>query len=161
MLCLALVVNVNGLKASWLERPSHSTSHSQVRLSVRPYYDPIGRGQPCILQLTVRNRTKETLYLSDTYPERDYRFEVRDSRGRALALTKEGEHLANNLAVFKHVSLELKPGAAHSDTLVLSKLYDLSAPDTYAIWVTRAVYGSDSELFANAGSKVVRITVTK
>jgi hypothetical protein len=80
-----------------------------AQLFIRTERASLSADQPALLILSFRNNTKEPLFLEETYPERDYKFDVRNEREERVPLTEEGRRLVTNTSIFKNVGLKIEP----------------------------------------------------
>jgi hypothetical protein len=88
-----------------------------------------------------------------------YRVDVWDSNGRRLRRTKYGATVEGDTDVLGPFSLRtkiLQPDTTLNDSLIISKLYDLSKPGKYTI----QVYRVDHENKSVVKSNLIKLTVS-
>jgi uncharacterized protein (DUF58 family) len=130
-----------------------------IRLSARAYSENVRSGEPIVIKLTLRNRSSSTVYLADSYPERDYRFQVKNETGADVALTKKGERLIKYASIYKNTRIAVAPGTTVRNTVIISDLYDMSKRGVYFIVVTREVYDPNKKVPMTPTSAPIRVTV--
>ena len=119
-------------------------------------------GAPILLKVVVRNNTEKPFLLVDTRrPERDFQLGVRDEEGQSVALTKEGEGLVNNTAIFRRVAVEIKPGEKVEHSFTINKLFEMTVPGTYSVTIKREIRGQDGHPVGEVTSNTVRIKVVR
>jgi hypothetical protein len=111
------------------------------------------------IYMTVRNKTNKNFYLRDTYPSRDYRFEVYDEGGNVVPMTENGIHLANSNTLWRNGAIMMPPGKEVQHSTTISKLFDMSKPGIYFITVKRRVHDMDGKLYAEIVSNTLAVTV--
>jgi len=107
----------------------------------------IKAGSEARLRIVLRNTSPKELSITkanvEDEAETQYAIDVRDSRGRPVALTKYGRARLNrdpdNRFMISVVVCSLKPGETLTDVAVITKLYDLGRPGKYTIRVAREV----------------------
>lgn len=123
-----------------------------AQLFMRMESEPLSADKPALLVLSFRNNTKEPLFLEDTYPERDYKFDVRDEQDESVPLTENGRRLVTNTSVYKNVGLKIEPGKQMEHQVDINGLYDLTGHGTYRVTAKRKVLrqdGSEFEITSN------------
>lgn len=123
-----------------------------AQLIVRMESEPLSADKPALLVLSFRNNTKEPLFLEDTYPERDYKFDVRDEQDESVPLTENGRRLVTNTSVYKNVGLKIEPGKQMEHQVDINGLYDLTGHGTCRMTAKRKVLrqdGSEFEITSN------------
>lgn len=130
------------------------------RISALAQTNQLKAHQPIPIDFMIQNMTKKTLNLVETFPERDYEIEAKNSRGELAKLTARGETLRNNKsASFRVVGLKVKAGEQRKDTIDVAQLYDLSAPGVYHLKATRRIQQLNSESWIAVESNTLTITV--
>jgi hypothetical protein len=104
--------------------------------------------------------TKKTLFLEETFPEREYEIAVRNLRGELVKLTERGETLRNNKGQeYRVLALRVNAGERHNDTIDVAGLYDLSVPGVYIVNASRRVQKVNSNTWTDVESNTLKITV--
>lgn len=151
-----------GPKQAQLSSESQKLASDNVELYARTEEEMYIPGEPILLKVLVRNKTEKAFLLVDTRrPERDYKFDVRNEEGESVALTKDGEDLVNNTAIFRRVAVEIKPGEEVQHSFTINKLFEMSVPNTYSVTVKRAIRGQDGQPLAEVISNTVKIKVVR
>ena len=130
-----------------------------IQFSARLEKELASSAEPNLLRLSIKNVSKSVVLLAATYPERDYKFDVRNEKGESAPLTKAGEHLVNDTSVYRSVRLKIKPGEEIQHNVAINRLYDMSAPGTYFITIKRKVFGQEHKIFAEAVANIVKVRV--
>ncbi len=116
--------------------------------------------EPVLIDFLIRNVTKKTLALEETFPEREYEIAVTNLRGEPVRLTERGETLRNNKGQdFRVLPLRVNGGEQHKDTIDVASLYDLSVPGVYYVKASRRVQKLNSSLWTDVESNTLTITV--
>jgi hypothetical protein len=116
--------------------------------------------EPILVDFLIQNVTKKTLTLVETFPERDYEIEAKNSQGELVRLTARGETLRNNKgANFRVVGSKVKPGEQRKDTIDVAQLYDLSAPGVYYLRASRRIQKLNSDSWVGVETNTLTITV--
>ena len=131
------------------------------RVSATAKKEEIASGEPAILEIRTRNVSNSSLYLGDAGPERDYRVEIWGDTGKPILPTEHGKAvLEGGGRVYMNLSILMKPGQVHEDTLDISRLYDISTSGNYSITVSRKLGMLKGKLI-EAQSNPVHIRVSK
>ena len=116
--------------------------------------------QPILVDFLIRNVTRKTLVLEETFPERQYEIVVKNSRGQIVELTERGRTLQNNKGQdYRVLPLKVNSGEEHKDTIDVASLYDLTVPGIYQVNATRRVPKLNSSLWTEVSSNTLTITV--
>lgn len=163
---LALVATMSVTMATGSDSRSLNVSQklksgaTGFRLSLLAKKSQVKAHEPVLIDFLIRNVTKKTLTLVETFPEREYEIEVNNLRGELVKLTARGETLRNNKgANFRVVGLKVNAGEQHGDTIDVAGLYDLTVPGVYYVKASRRVQRLNSSLWANVESNTLTITV--
>ncbi|HEX5733475.1 MAG TPA: hypothetical protein VF131_11635 [Blastocatellia bacterium] len=133
-----------------------------VQLFVQTEEEMYIPGEPILLKVVVRNNTQNTIFIVDTRnPARDFKFDVRNEEGESVALTKDGEDLVNNTAIFRRVAVEIKPGKEVEHSFTINKLFEMTVPGTYSVTVKREIRGQDGHPLGEVTSNTVKIKVVR
>lgn len=117
-------------------------------------------GEPILLKVLARNIGAKPLFIVDTYhPEWDTKFAVRNESEQNVALTADGKRLTKTIAIFRQVRIEIHPDEEVQEEFVISKLFEMTAPGTYAITVKRSFCFTGTDVFMVATSNTVKVTV--
>jgi hypothetical protein len=130
-----------------------------VQLTARVEKGVIQPGEPDTLILYVRNDSKAVVNLVETYPERDYAFDVKDQSGKCVSLTENGEKLVSNTSIYRRGPLKIQPGKDVYHRVIISQLYDMTAPGEYSVSVSRKIFGPDFKLLTTVTSVPVKVIV--
>jgi hypothetical protein len=108
-----------------------------------------------VLKLILRNNGSEERHLISVDVKRDYQLEVTDGQGRTQALTKAGEDLRRPqpISISKGL-ITVKPSEQRELEIVVSDLYELTRPGTYAITAKRQGPHVDGKSFKLVSNKV-------
>lgn len=122
------VTNLSSAKAGW----GAVTAGVQVSAHVA---EPLATGaQPIMLELALRNTTNAALMVPAALPEQYFKLMVRNARGEIMPLTAYGKQLFAAKAGLATLSL---PGGQEAHyKILLNRLYDMTAYDTYLITAT-------------------------
>lgn len=133
--------------------------HGSVQLTIRAEKEFIDPEEPDILILSIKNGSKSVVNLVETYPERDYEFEVKDQIGQRVPLTESGKKLVSNTAIYRCGPLKIRPGKEVYHRLVVNHLYDMRAPGEYFISASRKIFGPDFKHLTTVISTPVKVIV--
>jgi hypothetical protein len=165
LLVLAAAMNVTIATGShnrssinvWEKKMANSTG---FRLSLMAKKSQVKVHEPGLIDFLIQNVTKKTLFLEETFPEREYEIEVKNLRGELVKLTKRGETLRNNKgADFRLLAIKVNAGEQHKDTIDVAGLYDLSVPGVYYVKASRKVQKLNSDKWTDVESNTLTITV--
>lgn len=94
------------------------------------------------LDIAIKNVSDRTIYLVSTTAGRNMKIDVRDSEGKQVSETPYGLKVhgtdPKRVPFVGSVFSAKLPIESYSETLVLSKEYDLNKPDTYRVQVSRS-----------------------
>jgi len=144
---------ITGIQSSRLVAADNDTSHSPAfKITLSTENDTVASGKPVQVKVTVTNVSEKRLTLvRNAVRDRggfDYKFEVRNQekdspvpetrlhraiKGRDDAAFRTSETPVSGSLVFS----DMKPGQSITDTVDLSRLYDLAAPGKYVIRARR------------------------
>lgn len=133
--------------------------HKGVQLTIRVEKEFIDPDEPDVLTLSVKNGSKSVVNLVETYPERDYEFEVKDQTGQRVPLTENGKKLVTNSAIYRCGPLKIRHGKEVYHRLVVNQLYDMRAPGEYFISASRKIFGPDFKHLTTVISTPVKVIV--
>jgi hypothetical protein len=94
------------------------------------------------LQVTMTNRSAQSMTLVKSNPGCDFTAEVRDSNGQAVPLTPSGSELSQcqlRLTVGRWIQVTLKPGESTEEFYPIDLYYALPRPGSYTVQLTREV----------------------
>jgi hypothetical protein len=81
------------------------------RLAVQPKTTQVRVHEDALLQLSIKNVTKNVLLLGETSPEHDYYIDIRNSRGDAAKITPFGQSLYHGLRKdYRNTTIKVQPG---------------------------------------------------
>lgn len=101
------------------------------------------------LQVSMTNRTSQSMALIKSNPGCDFSAEVKDANGRPVALTAAGvelSHCENRLVLGRWIQVTLKPGESTEETYPIDLYYRLARPGTYTVQLTREVLSQPKRL---------------
>ena len=130
-----------------------------VHLSAGVKKEIFGSKELLPLTLSIKNNTRTAVFLLETYPERDYSFQVRNERGETVSLTEAGEHLVNNTSTYRSIKLRIEPGQEVHHTVTINKLYDMTTPGVYAITIRRKVVTKKGKEPIEIKSDTISVTI--
>lgn len=108
---------------------------------------------PVVIECTLRNVGRAGVRIAESYPELDYRLEVRNARGHLIPPT------GSATTAYRTVSRELQPGEEITDQYRLNRMYLLAEADEYSITATRCVYRRDAAGVAEVASSPIVLRV--
>jgi hypothetical protein len=118
-------------------------------------------GEPIVLKLTIRNSTKQVLYLTETSPESDYKLLVKNEYGERVPLTEFGQRLLNNKEEFRVIGVKVKSGEERKDSIEVSRLHEMTVPGTYSITASRTVKNRNGKGWSEVVSNTINITIVR
>jgi hypothetical protein len=170
-----------GLSLAWVrDGASQSTSPVQekqptVAASVRAERDALKTGAPIILKATLTNQSGHEITFAYDRSQGLFDVDVFDETGviapdkrpgyhngrldiEQLARTSTPEQLIKSGVLTGHlVWITLKPGEGFTETIDVSKYYDMAKPGTYKV----IVQGADPETKNTMKSKAIEVKVSK
>lgn len=163
LLALAAAMNVpmaTQNRGSINIREKKVANSTGFRLSLLAKKSQVKVHEPTDIDFLIQNVTKKTLFLEETFPEREYEIAVRNLRGELVKLTERGETLRNNKGQeYRVLPLRVNAGEQHKDTIDVAGLYDLSLPGVYYAKASRKIQKLNSKLWTDVESNTVTITV--
>lgn len=128
------------------------------QLSARLEKQEVSIGEAIRLKLTIRNTADKERPLTETYPEDEYKLEIKNKSGERPPLTEAGQLIRTNEGTYTSITgLRFAPGQEQQSTIRVDTLYDLTVPGIYLITARRGVSKLDN---IKAGAEVVSNTVT-
>lgn len=119
-------------------------AENQFSVSLRAPDKPIKSGAELRLKVTVTNVSDHDVQFArtpGTTPDEtlSYRVEIRDEQGEVPNQTPFFRNLNENPSSFfgSFVTYMLGPGKSFDDSIVVTRLYTLTKPGKYRIWVAR------------------------
>jgi uncharacterized membrane protein len=142
-----------------INKDSEGEETEGFRLSACVENKQFKAGEPVALKLTIRNVTDQTLYLIETFPEREYKIVVKNEAGESVPLTAAGVRLANG-DDSRVIGVKLEPKEARQDSIEVTKFYEMATPGTYSITASRTVKNRRGRGWSEAVSNIVKVTIT-
>jgi hypothetical protein len=125
----------------------------------------VTRGEKLYLSIRLINGSSHAIKLKegeDSHKgEAEYLVDIRDLEGHQAPLTEYGEGIYKNGEPFTPGTFRatvLQPGQSVSDGVGVDKIYDLSQPGTYAIWVSRKFDDGSGLRFIQSNKVTVTVT---
>ena len=131
--------------------PDHHRQLVEAGLRIRGAKQLLASGGSFVLTLSIKNSSQALLFVQVTYPERDYRFEVKKESGEEVQLSESGRKLLKNDAIYKNVGMKLMPGERLEEKVDLRSLYTFDVGN-YSVTVKRRIDredGSEFEITSN------------
>jgi hypothetical protein len=124
--------------------------------------DVIRFDEPLKLGLTIKNVSKWTRFIRETFVTEQYRLIVLNERGDPVALTKYGEkELKPREDHYGQAVKTINPGEESRDTIEVNKLYEMSSAGTYSITAWRVItFDKDGKEAGPVQSNTVKVRVT-
>jgi hypothetical protein len=134
-----------GLKFAPRSRYSLQDEQQPFYITIATPHDRVQTGEEIYLQVKLTNTSPAEITFVEPpggppSAEFQYQIEVRDTSGQPPPDTEYGrQHRRSAHFLRSQVSWTLQPGESMSDATVLTKLFDLSRPDTYEVRASRTV----------------------
>ena len=145
-----------------------SDTNQLFSLTLHAPSTPLKSGADVRLRVTVTNISDNTIRFGRTpgiVPEEEssYDIEVRNAPGQLPPLTPFFRHLKENPASTwgSYTTYSLEPGKSFDDELVITKLYVLTEPGKYTIWVARGQDPLEKSGKGVVKSDDISLTITK
>jgi len=120
--------------------PDHDKTHPAFRLGASMSCTKFRPGEPIYVAVVLENvSTLEAMYGVQS-KDFDYRVECFNARGNRMPPTLYGEHLARNQGQVRCTGSTLKPGQYLTNTILISRVVDLSLIGRYQLSVSREVF---------------------
>jgi hypothetical protein len=151
-----------------LATDARSDANHLFSLKLHAPVAPIKSGTEVRLKVTVTNVSDHSVRFGRTpgiVPEEElsYLIEVRDAPGQLPPLTPFFQSLRENPSSTwgSYITYELEPGKSFDDELVITKLYVLTQPGKYTVWVARGQDPLDKSGKSVVKSNEVTVAITK
>ena len=118
-------------------------------------------GEPLLLKATLRNNSRESVYVVVTGSVIDNKIEVKDGRGRPVPLSEAGRKLLDSAEITKRLLHEIPAGREVTYDINVGELYQLAAGGEYAITIKRDILKSDKKPSLELASNPVEVKVTR
>lgn len=151
-----------GTNRDWSKhvRPGSATQSAKgIQLTLRTLKENFRSDEEVLLWLRVRNSTRRSVFLVETYSEREYKFDVKNEKGEGVPLTEEGERLLNNNAIYRSGPLMIEPGEEKQHNVSINRIYNMTTPGMYTVTVRRKVFKLNGQQFAEAVSNALKVRV--
>jgi len=114
-------------------------------------------GTEIVIKLIVQNDSNEEIWFAETLLFRDYSFEIKDSSGTIVPMTRFGRLIfaGDNSEEGRRISRELASGKNISEGFNIARLWDLTISGRYNVSVSRTVMGSVSHKPIKLSTKAV------
>lgn len=155
---MGTTAHTNGVK---IISDSRGEPSEGFNLSARIENKQFKLGEPIVLNLTIRNITKQVLYLTETNPYSDYQLIVKSERGERVRLTEFGQRSSNNKEDFRVIGVKVKPGEERHDSIEATRLYNMTVPGTYTMIARRVIRSRKGRESAEVVSNVVNVLVVR
>jgi hypothetical protein len=133
-----------------------------LQLSLAVDRDEVPIGEPLVVRFSTKNVAKRPLFLLESNPDTDYRFDVRDAKGNSVPLTEYGRKVLSNAEEVRLVMIKLRPGEEIRDEVHADRIVQLNVPGTYYISARRRVPEAPTNLhkLMEISSNTVRLAIT-
>ncbi len=151
-----------GTNRDWSKRVrtgAPTQSAKGIQLTLRTLKESYRSDEEVLLWLRVRNSTRRSLFLVETYSEREYKFDVKNENGEGMRLTEEGERLLNNNAIYRSGPLMIEPGGEKQHSVSINRIYEMTTPSMYTVTVRRKIFKLNGQQFAEAVSNALKIRI--
>jgi len=113
------------------------------------------------LTLALRNVSGQTKRIVETSLFQDYRFVVKDAKGKVVPLTQFGEAaLRASKERWRTIVHELKEGETFVEVAIVNRAHDMTMGGVYTIVAMRRVPREDRMGYATLATKAVTVRVT-
>lgn len=137
-----------------------SPASKGLQFSAKTVKESFSLDEPIVLKVSVRNDTRMTFYLPDTFhPEWDYKLEVKNEKRENVPLTADGERLMKDIAIFRQVNKEIAPGDQLQRDFQINKLFKMADSGSYAITVSHQAWDPKRGEFITITSNTVKVRV--
>jgi hypothetical protein len=147
---------------------ARSDTNPLFSVTLHPPTAPIKSGADVRLRVTVTNISDHSVRFGRTpgiTPEEElsYHIEIRDAPGKVPPLTPFFHRLREDPGSSwgSYTTYSLEPGKSFDDELVITKLYVLTQPGRYTIWVARGQDPLEKSGKGVVKSNAITLTVTK
>lgn len=124
--------------------------------------DTFALNDAILLEIELKNTTKQTLFVKDTSTQYDYEVEARNETQQEVSLTEKGKQLKEMLSNWQEISArfpKIEPEKTLRYTLDISGLYQFKPGETYLITVGRKVGKKDNTGKLKIMSNTIRIKI--
>jgi hypothetical protein len=138
--CFFSVCSVRAQCLRWPQGAAHISSEAVLTIELeKPAIRP---GDSAMLHVQLRNATKRTLELVETFVQRDYELHIVDSDGVEPPLTEYGKGIRRQPIIdFRRFGITLAPGETLKADEDIARVYSITKPGRYRVAACRVVDG--------------------
>jgi hypothetical protein len=141
---------------------AQTNSGAAFQLNIEAEAPSVASGGKIVLQIMLANISDSALVFGQRMrpdqAEWDYRIDVRNEKGEAVAETAYGRIRLEVVTLFSSQMKTVAPGHSLKEEVTLSKLYDLTIPGRYTVQVSRHAHDRDSGQLVTSNTATIIVT---
>ncbi len=140
-------------------RGSHKTLGLQLSLALEK--KEVLVDEPLLVKFSTKNVARKPLFVLESNPDTDYRFDVRDDKGNVVPLTEYGKKILSTAEEVRMVLVKLRPGEETHSEVRAERIVQLNVAGTYYITAKRRVPQASNNLtkLVEISSNTVRVVI--